>query len=181
MKANFSYDLTNPVTSDDHSAGPEDAIITLVEYGDYECPYCGKAYPIVKQLQQDFKDDLRFVFRNFPLSQLHRYAFGAAESAEIASEYGKFWEMHDTLFENQRELDVPHLVSYAQNIGIDPEEFVAKLRANDKVDKVKADFMGGVESGVNGTPSFFINGLKYDGPWDYDSMVTVMNWILSQQ
>lgn len=174
----FSYSLEIPVNDTDHIAGSNDATITLVEYGDYQCPHCGHAYPVVKQIQKDFGSDLRFVFRNFPLTQIHQYAFGAAEAAELAGEYGKFWQMHDLIFENQDRLDVPHLVNYAKKLGINEMEFLTRLESNEKAKKVKDDFMGGVESGVNGTPSFFINGAKYDGAWDYEDLKQVLQSFL---
>ncbi len=178
MNELFSYKLEIPVNENDHSAGPANAKITLVEYGDYQCPYCGQAYPIVKQLQKDFGDDMRFVFRNFPLTQIHKYAEQAAEAAETAADFGKFWEMHDTIYENQSNITERDLVGYAANLGIDSNEFEQKLMSGAKIDKVKSDFMGGVESGVNGTPSFFINGVKYDGPWDYNDLKTVIQTVM---
>lgn len=168
------YKLHIPVGKRDHAAGPANAPITLVEYADYQCPYCGQAYPIVKRIQQDLENNLRFVFRNFPLTQMHEFAFGAAEASEIAGEYDRFWMMHDLLFEHQYALDLPYLVEYAKMAGINEVEFENKLINNDKAQKVQDDFMGGVESGVNGTPSFYINGTKYEGPWDYDSMREVL-------
>ncbi|MCB0516768.1 MAG: DsbA family protein [Chitinophagales bacterium] len=178
---NFSneYPLSASVNAQDHLQGSPNAQITLVEYGDYQCPYCGQAYPIVKKMQEAFGDKLCFVFRNFPLSQIHEHAFAAAEAAEVADDYGKFWEMHDTLYEHQRHLDLPHLMQYAQDLGIDAQEFVEKLRNNEKAQRVKTDFMSGVESGVNGTPSFYINNYKYDGPWDYNSLHKVIEAILA--
>lgn len=164
------YELTEAVTDNDHSQGPADAPITLVEYGDYQCPYCGQAHPIVKKIQEHFGDDLRFVFRNFPLSQMHEHALQSAEAAEIAGEYDKFWAMHDMLYENQDRLGRDALVAYAGELGIDKDEFADKLDNNEQLSHVKADFMSGVESGVNGTPSFFINGILYQQSWDYESL-----------
>ncbi|MCB0692530.1 MAG: DsbA family protein [Saprospiraceae bacterium] len=177
----FSYDLETLVNDNDHIAGDPNAKITLVEYGDYQCPYCGRAYPIVKKLQEDFKSDLRFVFRNFPLTQIHEYAFEAAESAELADKYGKFWEMHDKIYEHQNKLDMPHLVSYAESLGINGTEFFNRLETNETAKKVKSDFMSGVESGVNGTPSFFINGKKYDGPWEYEDLKQVLTQMIGKE
>ncbi|MCB0047351.1 MAG: thioredoxin domain-containing protein [Caldilineaceae bacterium] len=164
------YSLSQPVTSDDHSQGPDNAPVTLVEYADYQCPYCGQAHPIVKQIQAHFGDSLRFVFRNFPLAQMHVHALKAAEAAEIAREYGKFWAMHDLLYEHQDRLDRTSLLGYARQLGIDESEFARKLDADEKADRIKEEFMGGVNSGVNGTPSFFINGVKYENSWDYESL-----------
>lgn len=172
---NKEYTLNVPVSEKDHIQGSPKASITLVEYGDYQCPYCGEAYPIVKQLQKHFGKDLRFVFRNFPLTQIHQYAFSAAEAAEIADEYGKFWEMHDKLFENQDALDIANLVDYAKELGIDSLEFSKKLIAKEKSERVQSDFMSGVESNVNGTPCFFVNNIKYEGNWDYETFKLVLS------
>lgn len=172
------YTLSVPVSDKDHIQGKNDAPITLVEYGDYQCPYCGQAYPIVKQIQENFGDNLRFVFRNFPLSEMHQYAFGAAEAAEVADDYGKFWEMHDMLYEHQDQLSESHLIDYASQLGIDPKEFRTKLESNSKAQRVKDDFMSGVESGVNGTPSFYINNRKYEGAWDYESLKTILSELI---
>lgn len=174
----FSYKLETPLNDNDHIAGTSTAKVTLVEYGDYQCPHCRHAYPIVKQIQEDFGDDLRFVFRNFPLAQIHKFAFGAAEAAELAGDYGKFWEMHDTIFEHQNHLDAPHLASYAKQLGIQEDEFLEKLKQNEKAEKVKSDFISGVESGVNGTPSFFINDYKYEGSWDYQDLKHIIETII---
>jgi protein-disulfide isomerase len=157
--------LTPPVTERDHIAGPGDAPVTLVEYGDYECPYCGMAYPIVKAAQRQLANDLRFVFRNFPLREIHPHAQHAAEAAESAGAQGKYWEMHDTIFEHQHALEDADLVRYAETIGV-PAGRVADDLANGTHEKrVREDFRSGVRSGVNGTPTFFINGERYDGPW----------------
>ncbi len=172
------YTLSNPVSKEDHIQGSLDAPVVLVEYGDYQCPYCGQAYPIVKQLQQDFGNQLGFVFRNFPLSQMHEHAMHAAEAAELAADAGKFWEMHDSLYEDQENLGDMALVARAEKLGMDAKQFLANLESDSKEPKVKKDFMSGVESGVNGTPSFFINGVKYEGPWDYNSLKTVLELTL---
>ncbi len=164
------YELTPEINEHDHIQSGDAPIISLVEYGDYQCPHCGRAYPIVKQIQEDLGDQLEFVFRNFPLSQMHEHAFRAAEAAELAGDQGHFWGMHDMLFENQDKLDEIHLIKYASDLGMDPEEFGIALASDAKTERVKSDFMSGVHSGVNGTPSFFINGFKYEGPWDYDDL-----------
>ncbi len=162
------------VSGRDHMQGSSDAKVVLVEYGDYQCPHCGHAHPIVKQIQEDLGDDLAFVFRNFPLTEIHQYSFHAAQSAEIADEYGKFWEMHDMLFENQENLEETNLLLMADKLGINPLEFGKKLAAGEKAQRVKEDFNSGIESGVNGTPSFYINGYKYEGSWDYEDLKTVI-------
>lgn len=161
-----SPSLTLPVDDErDHVAGPESASVTLVEYGDYECSYCGKAYPIVKSIQESLGDELRFVFRNFPLADMHPHAEHAAEAAESAAAQGSFWEMHDTLFENQDRLDDQALVDYADQLGLDAGQLARDLDDGTYEDRIREDFRSGVRSGVNGTPSFFINGARYDGNW----------------
>jgi protein-disulfide isomerase len=162
--------LSPPVTDADHAQGPHDAPVTLVEYGDYECPHCGRAHPIVKEVQRRLGARLRFVFRNFPLAQAHPHATSAAEAAEAAATQGKFWEMHDLLFEHQTALDEPHLLRYAATAGLDRERFHADLAAHTHADRVRRDFASGVRSGVNGTPTFFINGIRYDDAWDLASL-----------
>lgn len=167
-------ELTLPVGERDHAQGPENAPVTLVEYGDYECPYCGDAYVVVKQLQEQMGGKLRFVFRNFPLTQMHPHAAHAAESAEIAGAQGKFWEMHDALYEHQKALDDRRLTQYAQSLGLDAQKFEQELAAGAQTERVREDFLSGVRSGVNGTPTFFINGLRYEGDFDADSLLTTL-------
>jgi len=157
--------LTPPVSDADHAAGADDASVTLVEYGDYECPYCGMAHPIVKKAQEDLGNQLRFVFRNFPLAEAHPHARIAAQAAEAAGAQGKFWEMHDTLFEHQDALDVADITDYAKSLGLDIAKFRGDLEAAAIVKRVRDDFRSGVKSGVNGTPTFFMNGARYDGSW----------------
>src|SRR6202521_4924211 len=158
-------ELTPPVSARDHAAGPDDAPVTLVEYGDYECPYCGMAYPIVKRAQQDVGSRLRFIFRNFPLAESHPHARLAAEAAEAAGAQGKFWEMHDMLFEHQDALETEDLVGYAKSIGIDTVQFARDLETGTYTKLVRDEFRNGVRSGVNGTPTFFVNGSRYEGSW----------------
>jgi protein-disulfide isomerase len=157
--------LTPPVTTRDHTAGPDNAQITLVEYGDYECPYCGMAYPIVRRAQRELGSQLRLVFRNFPLAEAHPHARLAAEAAEAAGAQGRFWEMHDMLFEHQNALAPKDLVGYAKAIGLDTKKFERDLEAGTYTKRVRDDFRNGVRSGVNGTPTFFVNGERYDGSW----------------
>ena len=158
--------LRVPVTDRDFIQGPAEAALTLLEYGDYECPHCGRAYPIVKEIQRRFGDRLRFVFRNFPLTQSHPHAQQAAEAAVIAGEMAQFWPMHDLLFEKHGALAESSLVGYAAELGLDRATFKHKLESHEAEGRVREDFVGGVKSGVNGTPSFFINGLRYDDSWD---------------
>ena len=157
--------LTPPVNERDHVAGPDDAPVTLVEYGDYECPHCGRAHPVVKAVQRELEGQLRFVFRNFPLAEAHPHALLAAQSAEAAAAQGRFWEMHDMIFEHQDALAPEDLVGYAEALGLDITRFESELEAGTYVKKVRDDFRSGVKSGVNGTPTFFVNGIRYDGSW----------------
>ena len=167
-------ELTLPVGERDHAQGPADAPVTLVEYGDYECPYCGHAYPIVKEVQQRLGDRLRFVFRNFPLATMHPHAEHAAEAAETAAAQGKFWEMHDQLYEHQRALDDHSLGRYAAQIGLDVDQFARDMEAHAQEPRVKEDFLSGVRSGVNGTPTFFINGARFDDSWDAETLLAAL-------
>jgi protein-disulfide isomerase len=157
--------LSVEVGENDHIQGPADAPVTLVEYGDYECSHCGEAYGIVKEIQERLGDRVRFAFRNFPLTQIHPHAEAAAVAAEAAAAQGKFWEMHDKLFENQQDLSERALLSYAAELGLDEDKFASDLENGTYREKIEADFMSGAESGVNGTPTFFINGVRYDGNW----------------
>jgi protein-disulfide isomerase len=163
--------LSVSISSEDHRQGQEDAGYVLVEYGDYECPSCGEAYPIVKHLQEHFGKRLLFVFRNFPLSQMHPHAESAAETAEFAGSHGKFWEMHDLLFENQDRLKDSLLVELTAELQLAPARLQDALENRVFQPRVRADFAGGVRSGVNGTPTFFMNDQRHNGPFDFDSLV----------
>ncbi|HEX4373109.1 MAG TPA: DsbA family protein [Puia sp.] len=158
--------LKPAVNSKDHYEGSENAPVELVEYGDYQCPHCGHAYPIIKSIQKKLGSKLKFVFRNFPLAEAHPDATHAAIAAETASAQNKFWEMHDIIFENQQRLDDTHLVRYAEKIGLDIKKFETDFEKPEFTEKVESDFESGIHSGVNGTPSFFINGQKYNGDWE---------------
>jgi protein-disulfide isomerase len=166
--------LTLPVGPRDHAEGPADAPVTLVEYGDYECPHCGRAYPIVKEVQRRLGSRLRFVFRNFPLAESHPHALHAAEAAEGAAVQGRFWEMHDTLFEHQQALDDRDLIGYAAALGLDDARLGEELRMHAHAARVREDFSSGVRSGVNGTPTFFLNGFRYDDRWDAETLVEAL-------
>ena len=170
--------LSVPVSDKDHRQGDPDAPCTLVEYGDYQCPSCGHAYPIVKRVQKHFGKRLLFVFRNFPLSEMHPYAEPAAETAEFAGAHHKFWEMHDLLYENQDRLDDALLFQLAQQLQLNPEKLRQALASKEFEPRVRTDFRGGVRSGVNGTPTFFINGQRHDGAYDYASLVEAIEGVL---
>ena len=158
-------ELSPPVGAADHVVGAADARVVLVEYGDFQCQYCGMAYPILERIRRRLGGELRFVFRHFPLHQIHPEARHAAEAAESAGAQGKFWEMHDTIFQNQGALDDASLVHYAKLIGIDADAVARDLATGAWTKRVRDDFRSGVRSGVNGTPTFFVNGRRYDGPW----------------
>jgi protein-disulfide isomerase len=153
---------------------PPEAPLTLVEYGDYQCPYCGAAYPVVKRLQTTLEKKLRFVFRNFPLTQVHPYALIAAETAEAEALQDKFWEMHDLLFEEQNLLKPEIIPSWAKRVRLNLEQFANDIKQGVVEKRIKEDRQSGIRSGVNGTPTFFINGTRYDGSPDYESLLAAL-------
>ncbi|MGC2289442.1 MAG: DsbA family protein [Thermoplasmata archaeon] len=167
--------LTLPVGVRDHTEGPSDARVVLVEYGDYQCPYCGAAYPIVKRIQKKLGGRLRFVFRNFPITNAHPQAQWAAESAEAAAAQGKFWEMHDYLYENQKSLGDPaYFVRFEHKLKLDLDQLQREVDQHVHLDRIQEDFMSGVRSGVNGTPTFFINDRRYDGYPEFVPLVSAL-------
>ncbi|QPH41025.1 DsbA family protein [Pedobacter endophyticus] len=155
--------LKPEVGSQDHAQGGKSAAITIVEFGDYQCPHCGNAHPILKEIEETFGDQVNFVFRNFPLQEIHELALPAAIAAEAAGLQGKYWEMHDALFDNQYRLSEDLFDELAETIGLDPEKFRSDSAADTVKEKIDNDFESGVRSGVNGTPSFYVNGTKFDG------------------
>jgi protein-disulfide isomerase len=163
-------DLREPVGPEDHVRGPASARITLVEYGDFQCPYCARAYPVVRELERRFGDDLRVVFRHNPRSFDHPRAPFAAEAAEAAAAQGKFWEMHDLLFEHQNALEDIDLVAYARRLDLDLTQFTADLRDRTHRKRVHADELSGVRSKVISTPTFFINGVHYSDTPDLEHL-----------
>jgi protein-disulfide isomerase len=171
--------LRPPVTADDHIQGNVNAVIEIVEYGDYQCPYCGRAYPIVKKLQEQLGDKMKFIFRNFPLERIHPLAKTAAIMTEAAALQGKYWEMHDSIFENQKRINVD-LTKYAARLGIDNEQFKQDMLKMELEEKVREHFISGMRSGVNATPTFFINGEKYIGIWEGDNLFNHIREILYQ-
>ena len=170
--------LQIPVTEADHAKGRPNAPVTLVEYGDYECPHCGAAYPVVQQLQKRFGADLRFVYRNFPLGEIHPHAVSAAMTAEFGAVHGRFWKVHDALFENQQRLGAPLYQAIVTELQLDAAQLRAALEANTYLERVRADFNGGVRSGVNGTPSFFVNGKRYDGAPGFETMADALGEVI---
>ena len=170
--------LVLPVGPRDHAKGPAHAPVTLVEYGDFECPQCGRAHPIVRSIQRALGDRLRFVFRHFPMSEAHPNAQNAAEAAEAAGAQGKFWEMHDELFDHQEALEPADLIAHAKRLGLDPETVRVALERHSHAARVREDFTSGARSGVNGTPTFFLNGRRYDGEWDRRPLLAAIEEIL---
>lgn len=154
--------LKPAVSKTDHIQGKKDADIVIVEYGDYQCPYCGAAYPVLKEIMKKYGKQIKFVFRNFPLSEMHQYARPAAIVAEAAALQGKFWEMHDAIYENQRTLSEPFLLELVEKLDLDPHQFNTDIKKSELAAKVDSDFESGILSGVNGTPSFFVNGRKFN-------------------
>jgi protein-disulfide isomerase len=162
---NYQAKLRVPINPGDHARGPENAPIILLEYGDYQCPHCGRAYPVTERLHKALGNDLRFVFRHFPLGDLHPNAMNAARAAEAAGRQGKFWEMHGLLFRNQNALDPESLIAHASELRLDTKAWIRDMEGEMTNSKVLEDFQSGVRSGVNGTPTFFVNGVRYDGDW----------------
>lgn len=166
--------LLLPIRPTDHVRGPEDAPSTLVEYGDYECPDCGRLYLILRDLQRDIASRLRIVFRHYPLSGVHPRAQQAAEAAEAAGAQDKFWEMHTLLFERQQALRTKDLIRYAEELTLDVERFRDELKNETYSERVRADFVAGVQNGVYGTPGLFLNGVRYDGEWGKESLRSLL-------
>ena len=165
----------------DHLLGPPDAPITLVEYGDYECPSCGRAYPLLKELQKHFENKLLFVFRHFPLNTVHRHASIAAQAAEAAAAQGKFWPMHDRLYGDQANLELSDLTLHALRLGLDPYKFESALSTGTHEKHVEADYRGGQNSGVSGTPTLFINGVRYEGTLNVDALTAAIEQVSEQR
>jgi protein-disulfide isomerase len=166
--------LRVPVNASDHILGESDAPTTLVEYGDYQCPFCAAAQPVVELLRQHFGHDLRVVFRHFPLTEIHPVAASAAEVAEFAGAQGAFWPMHESIYRNQPLLSLPVLFDLAGALNLSGIALRDALAARTYAPKVRNDFLGGVRSGVNGTPTFFINGNRHDGPYSVDALGTAI-------
>jgi protein-disulfide isomerase len=172
--------LTLPVGSRDHVLGDESAAVTLLEYGDFQCPQCGQAYPIVHQVRAAFAARLRFVFRHFPLTNVHPAAQHAAECAEWAAGHGAFWPMHDSLYEDQGHLSDAHLLGRVRALKLDPAELERAWAAHTFIPRIKEDFLSGIRSGVDGTPTFFLDGTRHEGPWDADSLAAAIERRLSR-
>lgn len=173
--------LARAVSREDRTLGPVNAPAVLVEYGDFECPYCGRAHPMIKEVQRRLGDRLCFAFRHFPMTRVHPHSMQAAEAAEAAAAQGRFWEMHDLLFERQDALETEDLKRYATELKLDSARFDQELDGHIYVDEIRRQFMEGVRSGVNGTPAFFINGVRYDGPPELDPLVKAIEESISEK
>ncbi len=171
-------DLTVPVSERDHSQGPVDAAVTLVQYGDYQCPYTRQSTTGVRAIQQQLGDKLRFVFRNFPLIQIHPHALHSAEAAEAADAQGKFWEMHDYIFHHQHTLEDADLQRFAEAVGLDVARYAQDMAAHTHLARIEEDVEGGEESGVEGTPTFYINGVRHDGSWEQEVLLSAIQHAL---
>ena len=166
--------LAVPITDRDHSQGLGSAAVTLVQYGDYECPYTRQSTHVVRALQQELGDPLRFVYRNFPLIEIHPHALHAAFAAEAAAAQGKFWEMHDAIFHHQHTLEDADLAQFAETVGLDLEQYTRDMTEQRGLARIKEDVEGGERSGVQGTPTFFINGILYRGSWEHDALLAAL-------
>jgi protein-disulfide isomerase len=163
-------DLAEPVSLEDHLKGRFDAKLTLVQYGDYECPYTRLSRRSVHALQRELGDQLRFVFRHFPLEPIHSHARSAAAAAEAAAAQGEFWSMHEYLFDHQRALEAKHLHAYAVDLGLDPDRFERDRASREITARIDRDLSSGGRSGVEGTPTFFINSRRHEGPYTVESL-----------
>jgi protein-disulfide isomerase len=172
--------LTPPVADRDHIRGAQGAIATLVAYGDYECPYTRKSMSVVGQLQRELGEDLRFVFRNFPLTEIHPYALRAAEAAEAADAQGRYWEMHDYLFAHQHSLEESDLLQYASDLGLDTARFARDLTTHAYMGRINGDVESGLLSDVQGTPTFFINGVLHNASWEHDTLAAAIQRAIEQ-
>lgn len=168
--------LAKPIGQTDHVLGPEDAPVTLVEYGDFQCPHCRSAHFYLKNVLGTMGDDVRFAFRNMPLNQIHPMAQLAAEAAEAAGAQGKFWPMHDAIYENQDLLSPALLTRLGQRLGLDMQRFTDDMSSHRFLSKVKEDFMSAVRSGAAGTPTFFVNGELYEGSFDDESLIEALRF-----
>ena len=166
--------LVVPVSERDHSQGPATAAVTLVQYGDYECPYTRQSTTIVRAIQQQLGDQLRFVFRNFPLTEIHPHALHAAFAAEAAAVQGTFWQMHDYIFHHQHTLEDSDLEQFAGGIGLDMQQFARDIAERPYISRIEEDLQSGIRSGVRGTPTFFINGVLYPESWEQEALLAAL-------
>lgn len=172
--------LCAPPSESDHRVGRKDAPLVLVEYGDYECPYCAQAEETVRQLRDSLEEDICYIYRHFPLLDIHPQALDAAKAAEAAGMQGRFWEMHELLYGDRGELDAGALRDYAEQIGLEIEKFIEDMQSPEVEKKIKRDRVGGERSGVDGTPTFFINGSRYEGDESYSALLECMEKLRSR-
>jgi protein-disulfide isomerase len=181
MNRSQTYKLSIPVGPIDHAIGPPHAPVTVVEYGDFECPNCKQAAPAVKLLLERFAERVRFVYRHFPLEEVHPHALRAAEAAECAAGQQKFWPMHDLLFQNQPHLKLQQLHQYAERLDLDIARFTAEMDDEIYLQRVREHMAGGRESGVRGTPTFFVNGLIHDVSYGLHELIDVVESTLHRR
>jgi protein-disulfide isomerase len=167
--------LSRAVTDRDHAQGRSDAPVTMVEYGDFQCPHCAHAYHVVKALQRHFGAGLRLVYRHFPLVDEHVHAEQAAEASEAAAAQGQFWELYDLLYEHQDALELAHLRTHASTLALDATRWERELRGREYVEHVRQDVDGAIESGVRATPTFYVNGVRHDGPADERTLAALVD------
>jgi protein-disulfide isomerase len=165
-----SAKLATPISEDDHAQGPTDATVTLVQYGDYQCPYTRLSLHSVHQLRREFSDSLRFVFRHFPLEDIHSHARAASAAAEAAAQQADFWTMHEYLFEHQKALEDADLKRYALELGLDSDRFARDRSSPEVANRIDRDLASGERSGVPGTPTFYVNGIRHNGGYDLESL-----------
>ena len=166
--------LVAPVSERDHRQGPDTAAVTLVQYGDYECPYTRRSTWVVQAIQQQLGDQLRFVYRNFPLTEIHPHALHAALAAEAAAAQGKFWEVHDYIFHHQHALEDADLAGFAEAVGLDLQQYTRDMAERRALARIEEDVKGGERSGVQGTPTFFINDVMYRGAFEQDALLPAL-------
>lgn len=174
----MSTQFKNIITKRDHILGSKTAPLALLEYGDYQCSSCGDSYLVVKEALRELGKNLVFIFRNFPLTDIHPDAFDAALAAEAAALQNKFWEMYDLLFQNQARLSGDKLFAYAKELGLDMDRFEQDVQSHALTSKIEADIDSGLSIGVSGTPSFYINGEKYEGDWKNGELIQYLNRML---
>ncbi|MGC5020885.1 DsbA family protein [Micromonospora sp. DT47] len=167
--------LRVPVTEHDHIRGPVDAPVTVVQYSDFQCRFCGAAYPNLAEVLRQRSDTVRLIYRHFPIANVHPYAESAAEVAEAAGRRGRFWEMHDWLFEHQDQLDPVHLSLGVEQLGLPPDELRAEVDRHEHADRVRHDFVGGIRSGVHATPTLFVNGTRHEGGYDVAELLAAVD------
>lgn len=167
--------LRQPVTTDDHIRGAADAPVTLVEYADFQCPHCAAVHPNLQVLLRQRPDAVRLVFRHFPLANVHPYADLVAQTAESAGEHGRFWQMHDWLFEHQDQLDPVHLALGAEQVGLPVDDLAGEVNSHTRLNRIQRDFVSGVLSGVDATPTFFVNGVRHTGGYDVPQLLRVVD------